>query len=524
MSPAPPATTRRNAGLASLLATVALPVAWTLCTLYGVGKAAGPTGDNTIDPTTTFYIGLALVLTAACPVAEAIALTAIGSRAATDEAAIWLPGALGVGNSAAALAAVVYLVRPQDTWKPPFAVQIDPLLQFLGALFGCVQALSALAAFGAAAGNASQRSMAVAKAAAKKEAAVLASPSPWVAAFASSNPGPSALSSSRSTRPACALYGAVLVLLASVLLSTILPPAWTSAAQSVAEYAGKPTLPAYSVLSPSLLWNLGGLGSFYVKLYVDVVVYFAVLGGVLALACAGQYSPAVRRVLARRVALPRCSRSLVLRDDLPPGGILTLGEGILTAAVGGLFIFWGLYWGVFYSRIVDQATGKYDDGFPRLHIAARTLGHMTTLCMSLLTFPVAKNSVWEAAFGLPFERAVRYHRMLGVACWAFVTLHMAVWHVKWAAAGMLWPNLIATGTPHLVVISVGASNGALHTRHNNPTIPLVEAAWVVRGGEGAEYLSRCIEGFSCLSETRAWDYPYDTPLLHLAPPLFSLRY
>ena len=104
---------------------------------------------------------------------------------------------------------------------------------------------------------------------------------------------------------------------------------------------------------------------------------------------------------------------------------------------------------------------------------------MTTLSMSLLTFPVVKNSVWESVFGVPFERGLRYHRALGAACWLFVTAHAACWWIKWKAAGILWPNVVATGTPDLLYISMGASNNAPHTHHNNPTIPIAELAWLV---------------------------------------------
>jgi len=55
------------------------------------------------------------------------------------------------------------------------------------------------------------------------------------------------------------------------------------------------------------------------------------------------------------------------------------------------------------------------------------MGHMTTLTMSFLLFPVARNSVWEAVFGIPFERAIRYHRVLGSLCWLLVTAHMLIW-------------------------------------------------------------------------------------------------
>ena len=42
-----------------------------------------------------------------------------------------------------------------------------------------------------------------------------------------------------------------------------------------------------------------------------------------------------------------------------------------------------------------------------LQIWARVMGHMTTLFMSFLILPVARNSVWEYVYGIPFERAIK---------------------------------------------------------------------------------------------------------------------
>lgn len=79
------------------------------------------------------------------------------------------------------------------------------------------------------------------------------------------------------------------------------------------------------------------------------------------------------------------------------------------------------------------------DPYASMQTAARVLGHMTTLTMSFLTYPMARNSVWEAVWGIPFERGVRYHRALGRLTWGLVTLHMALWQIKWAREGALAP-------------------------------------------------------------------------------------
>ena len=74
--------------------------------------------------------------------------------------------------------------------------------------------------------------------------------------------------------------------------------------------------------------------------------------------------------------------------------------------------------------------------------AARVLGHMSNLSLSLVLLPVARGSVWEAAFGVPFDRALVYHRAMGRLAWLFTTLHMPVWMAKWATQGTLWHNVL----------------------------------------------------------------------------------
>ena len=60
--------------------------------------------------------------------------------------------------------------------------------------------------------------------------------------------------------------------------------------------------------------------------------------------------------------------------------------------------------------------------------------------MSFLMFPVARNSVSESVFGVPFDRAIRYHRMLGAVVWIWVTLHMWLFQIKFIKDGTLAQN------------------------------------------------------------------------------------
>ena len=43
--------------------------------------------------------------------------------------------------------------------------------------------------------------------------------------------------------------------------------------------------------------------------------------------------------------------------------------------------------------------------------------------------------------GIPFERAIKFHRVLGRLCWLLVTIHLALWQIKWLLEGIFMDNL-----------------------------------------------------------------------------------
>lgn len=227
-----------------------------------------------------------------------------------------------------------------------------------------------------------------------------------------------------------------------VTASALLPPIWTtSATQGFAISADKGgTADSWSLLPVTTALARTGISKalVYVKLYSDVVVFYTFLLVVGGLGVVGTYSPSLRRWLHKRLRAPP---SLPPLRYLFPQGVC-LGELILATALGGLYVYWCVYWGVIYTRFKEEVV-QYGDksGGSFLQPAARLLGHLTTLTMSLLCFPVARNSVLEAVFGLPFDRAMKVHRFLGALTWVLVTLHMLAWQLKWAGEGVLRANV-----------------------------------------------------------------------------------
>jgi hypothetical protein len=237
------------------------------------------------------------------------------------------------------------------------------------------------------------------------------------------------------------------------MATSIFTAVWNFSSTSYFRYQS-----AYSILDPTLAWVLGPApnatnpdGSantfvqpiIYIKLYADVVVYFTAVAAVAAVGLAGTYVPFVRRVLHRRLGLPPPLLKALAALGVFPHGV-SAGELLLLAAVLALYVFWVWYWGFQYARI-PQEIASMNDEHPVTHATARLAGHLTTLTLSLALLPVTRNSVWEAVFGVPFDRAVRFHVALGALAWALATYHMALWAGKWAAEGTLGRNFLALG-------------------------------------------------------------------------------
>jgi hypothetical protein len=129
---------------------------------------------------------------------------------------------------------------------------------------------------------------------------------------------------------------------------------------------------------------------------------------------------------------------------------MNLGELLLTSVVVGLHAYWFWYWGKGWGYRILTPQWIERDVQRDLQEYARVLGEMAVLTMSFLTFPVARNSVWETVFGVPFDRAIKYHRTMGVLFWTFVTLHMLCFQAKWLRDGVLIQNAI-TQPNHWIV-------------------------------------------------------------------------
>lgn len=158
---------------------------------------------------------------------------------------------------------------------------------------------------------------------------------------------------------------------------------------------------------------------------VSVSVFYASLLTITLLLLANQAHP--------------LSSFFVLQKPIKQLG-LSVGEVGIILCYAALNIWWIVHWA---ASGPEQVTGEGKEK------VTRVIGHLNDLHMALLLLPVTRNSVWVWLFGIPFERAIKYHRWLARLTWTFVTTHMFLWWAVWGANSVLGKYAFAfdTGVP-----------------------------------------------------------------------------
>ena len=285
-----------------------------------------------------------------------------------------------------------------------------------------------------------------------------------------------------STRMTLAILGLCLLM---VVLCSFFSPVWNYSFRSYAH--GKSP---YSLLQGEFwekgFFNLcghndpGSCDNHYVlKLFPDTVMFYAWLGALALVGGALVRHKDTGALLHKRLRVGPAS------SYNPYAHGASVGELSMVVCVLGLYGWWLYYWRWGYDRIEKESStvhnldkqavcctelklpiptdkpagtkwGAWNDTWsaygagpcfappdehPSLQTWARVMGHLTTLSCSLLLLPVTKNSAWFHVLGVPFERALKYHRGLGYLVYMFVTVHMVLWWIKWSKEGILWNNL-----------------------------------------------------------------------------------
>ena len=218
----------------------------------------------------------------------------------------------------------------------------------------------------------------------------------------------------------------------ALLLTVLIASFWATTVFGANFHWPPPNL-YFESSSPYALANWKLSTRFVAKIYDDTLVFYGVLVGVVLAGALAHTSPTARRLLHSRIRVPLVG----LKYHPYPHGV-TVGELFLASVVVFLYAYWLYYFRYAYKRIEVSAIG---DPHKALQVWARVFGNIANLSFALLLLPAARNSMWVSCFGVPFERAVKHHRALGVVAYLSVTIHLFIWVGKWAAEGTLGNNL-----------------------------------------------------------------------------------
>lgn len=152
-----------------------------------------------------------------------------------------------------------------------------------------------------------------------------------------------------------------------------------------------------------------------------------------------------------------------------PMGI-SRGEVLVMIWMVLLMGFWVLNWlklNPTLVNVVEKNAVIHKD----LIIFARIVGHLASLVFSFVLLPVSRSGLWVDIFGVPYERALKFHRLAGSFGYFLVLIHCFVNYIKWADDGTL-ANVVAYNelkiTPYYII-------------YTNFSITLIEMAVLLMG-------------------------------------------
>eukprot|EP01119_Soliformovum_irregulare_P000557 TRINITY_DN1038_c0_g5_i2.p1 TRINITY_DN1038_c0_g5~~TRINITY_DN1038_c0_g5_i2.p1 ORF type:complete len:1060 (-),score=280.60 TRINITY_DN1038_c0_g5_i2:117-3200(-) len=219
------------------------------------------------------------------------------------------------------------------------------------------------------------------------------------------------------------IFGFSLIFPAILFLVTILPPIWNVPFSTYRNFQ-----------SPFALFYLPIDANWInVKLYTDVWIFYAYLYYLLVIGLITMFSRQIHFLTHKSVIVwPQFWKFPRLFSS--PGEIIFLFSTLVLAAA------WIWFWAFDYSRI--STLGNWER-------AARTAGHCSNLLFALLFMPVSRNSIWVQLFNVPWERALKYHRWLGVMTFTSMSVHLFLWSSIWWQNDVLFHNLTSiVNIPH----------------------------------------------------------------------------
>eukprot|EP00048_Salpingoeca_helianthica_P012115 m.174866 g.174866 ORF g.174866 m.174866 type:complete len:905 (+) comp15329_c1_seq1:85-2799(+) len=224
----------------------------------------------------------------------------------------------------------------------------------------------------------------------------------------------------------------------------------------------------FRATSPYSLVNWKWTENFIFKLFPDVLAYYLFIFTVVIVAVFAHRYQTLAHWLHRRVWAPsgEWTESWLFKWHPFPYGISN-GEVVLLAAFGGFFVFWVVYWRIIFDY-EDIKLPKISVVHVSSELAARNMGHMANLFSALTLFPASRTGLWVDVFGVPYDRCIRYHRLIGTIALVFATIHAIIWWIKWANESHLGDNIFSID--HLWISPERVS-------YMDWSIPIAETAW-----------------------------------------------
>ncbi|EFC37202.1 predicted protein [Naegleria gruberi] len=116
---------------------------------------------------------------------------------------------------------------------------------------------------------------------------------------------------------------------------------------------------------------------------------------------------------------------------------LTLGEAVVISCYWILVAIW------FAFGYVNATSAE----------AGKAFASVCVFNFGLILFPVTRYSVLQVLFGISFDRAIKYHRWLGILQWFFVTAHGIAMVVHYNASGLYLVDVTSPTFPILGIIA-----------------------------------------------------------------------
>lgn len=173
--------------------------------------------------------------------------------------------------------------------------------------------------------------------------------------------------------------------------------------------------------SHGFYWAMTVSEDVVLKLFPDILIYYAFIYLVSLVGLLAQFWPPLKRFFHMRLSSNVC-----------------VGQALLSLGLVLLVVGSWCYW--YFVHIYENEPQKQRTA---AELAARSFGQIGNVVIGLLVLPVAKNGVWSKVFGVSWEGMIIYHQILGYTFLLIILSHMFSWWVVYAQKGSFPSDIFA---------------------------------------------------------------------------------